>query len=100
MKQYNLRLEYQLQRSPKMWIVEPNLTLMTERRPLPHLYDSVTQQLCLYQPAYREWEANYLLATHLVPWAVQWLYYFELWTVTGEWHGSGEHPQPGTRPPI
>ena len=30
-----------------------------------------------------------LLAKTTVPWASRWLYYYELWLVTGKWLGGG-----------
>lgn len=33
-----------------------------------------------------------LISETIVPWASEWLFYFELWLVTKEWMGGGEHP--------
>ena len=33
-----------------------------------------------------------LLADTIVPWAAEWLMHYELWLVTGEWTGGGDHP--------
>jgi hypothetical protein len=41
---------------------------------------------------YAEWEPTLLLSRTVVPWAVLWFYYFEIWLVTGEWPGNGAHP--------
>jgi hypothetical protein len=27
-----------------------------------------------------------------VPWLLLWLSFYELWLITGEWHGGGVHP--------
>lgn len=29
----------------------------------------------------------------IVPWTALWLYYFEQWLVSGDWHGGGQHPE-------
>ena len=34
------------------------------------------------------------LATTIVPWCSEWLFYYELWLATGEWLGGGVHPHP------
>ena len=36
---------------------------------------------------------NKLIANTIIPWTVEWLYYYELWQATGEWLGGGEHPE-------
>lgn len=33
-----------------------------------------------------------LIADTYIPWAIEWLYYYEIWLVTGEWCGGGIHP--------
>lgn len=33
-----------------------------------------------------------LIANTIVPWAVEWLFFYEVWLVTGEWGGGGEWP--------
>lgn len=36
------------------------------------------------------------IADTLVPWASEWLLFYELWLATdGQWLGEGEHPPPG-----
>jgi hypothetical protein len=30
-----------------------------------------------------------LLATTVLLWAAEWLMHYELWLVTGQWHGGG-----------
>lgn len=29
------------------------------------------------------------LAMKIVPWAAEWLLFYEIWTITGEWCGEG-----------
>jgi hypothetical protein len=61
---------------------------------LPHIYNHGRRgtQLCLYLPMSGEWSAEMWLAETFVPWTVEWLKFFELWLVDGEWRGGGEHP--------
>jgi hypothetical protein len=35
-----------------------------------------------------------LLAYTVVPWTSEWLVFYELWLITGEWLGGGTHPAP------
>jgi hypothetical protein len=89
---YRIELSYGIGTVPMVWAKEPNLTQMAGGRDLPHIYDPKAQRLCLYQPAYREWKSTLLISRTIVPWAVLWFYYFEIWLVTGVWPGRGEHP--------
>lgn len=35
------------------------------------------------------------IANTIIPWTIEWLYYYELWLATGEWLGGGDHPEIG-----
>ena len=39
-----------------------------------------------------EFASDMLIADTYIPWAIEWLYYYEIWLVTGEWCGGGIHP--------
>lgn len=43
--------------------------------------------LCLFDPDTGEWDNTNLIADTTVVWASEWLHHYELWHVTGEWHG-------------
>lgn len=30
-----------------------------------------------------------LIANTIVPWTSEWLFYYEIWLATGQWHGGG-----------
>ena len=74
---------------PKIFVVEPALR---KRRgePIPHTYGD--GGLCLWQPAYREWQPAYWIADTIIGWASLWLVFYEVWHNCGEWLGGGEHP--------
>ncbi|MGA0613080.1 hypothetical protein [Caldimonas sp. KR1-144] len=44
-------------------------------------------------------EASAELTLTLVAWTIEWLRFFELWLVDGEWRGGGRHPEPQASPP-
>ena len=56
---------------------------------IPHLifYGEKPERsgLCLFDPEGREWTPADLIATTTVPWTAEWLAYYELWHLTGEW---------------
>jgi hypothetical protein len=64
---------------------------------IPHLMfnaeDPVLSGLCLFDPAGKEWTPADLIADTTIPWAAEWLHYYELWHVTGEWLASGVGPE-------
>src|SRR3546814_13662114 len=43
--------------------------------------------LFLFDPDGREWSDADLIAETTVKWASEWLHYYELWHLTGEWLG-------------
>lgn len=52
---------------------------------LPHVYDNGS--LCLNRQG--EWQPRMLFTDTFIPWAVQWLFFYEIWKATGLWHGDG-----------
>lgn len=59
--------------------------------PVPHLYsawdDPKGAELCLYYPPDETMVPGHQVAQKLLPWAYEWLYYYEMWLVTGIWAG-------------
>lgn len=87
---YTVRLAYTLGRHPRINVLKPELTTLEDKY-LPHTYRG--NQLCLYYPSSTEWKGDMLLSNTIVPWISEWLFYYEIWVVTGEWHGGGTHPK-------
>lgn len=58
---------------------------------IPHLiYDDANPKhsgLCLFDPDGNEWCKAKLIAETTMFWTCEWLYYYEIWHVTGEWLG-------------
>lgn len=56
---------------------------------IPHLIFNaekpVKSGLCLFDPEGREWTPANLIAETTVLWTAEWLVYYELWHMTGEW---------------
>lgn len=87
---YEFMLKYNLVDSPKIKIVSPVLMKNDKGEEAPHLYPN--EILCLYHPKYREFNRTDYLCDTIIPWTSLWLYYYELWHLTGEWLGGGVHP--------
>ena len=91
-KRYLIRIIHQLHSVPQVFVLRPKLE-ETDSGPVPHTYPD--NRLCLYRPRKHEWSHQKLIAETIVPWVSLWLYYYEVWQVTREWLGGGEHPQVG-----
>lgn len=89
---YTVQICYQHRRRPKVTVVNPVL----ETRPdeaLPHVYPG--DELCLYYDDEFVGTENFIADT-IVPWASEWLYFYETWMTTGSWLGSEAPHPPGT----
>lgn len=85
---YRLRVAYTLKKSPDITVVDPSLRRREDGQVIPHLYEH--DRLCLYLPGAREWGPDRYLATTIIPWATEWLAYYEAWHATGVWLGDKE----------
>jgi len=84
---YRVRIDHEGGDAPAVWVEKPDLP-----KDAPHRYPS--GKLCLYWPEEWSWRDEETLAETIVPWAALWLYYYEVWQVTGEWLGP-EAPHGG-----
>ena len=89
---YRIRLLYSLEKSPKVFVEEPELQKRDGSGP-PHRYRDGS--LCLYLPSANEWTRHMYLAETILPWTSEWLLHYEIWLGTGEWCGGGFHPGDG-----
>jgi hypothetical protein len=89
---YRIKMIYSLESPPKVRVLVPSLTDEADREEaIPHLYES--GDLCLYHPKKHEWNRQMYLSKTIIPWTSLWLFYYEIWSITGEWLGGGEHPR-------
>ncbi len=88
---YLLRLRYRLGTAPEVTVEDPELRPLDDGTPVPHVYPRL--RLCLYQPRRGEWGPHLRLSVTIVPWAMEWLYFYEVWHATGTWAGGGSHPR-------
>jgi len=87
---YEVKIVYRKNKHPKVTVLDPKLTIPEGQEKLPHVHKDGT--LCLYYHEYNEWNADSFIAKTIVPWASEWLYFYEIWLATGEWKGGGiEH---------
>lgn len=86
---YTVEIDYTLSRSPDVHVLDPQLKLHPDHKRLPHVYPG--NRLCLY--TFGEWYPGLYIANTIVPWISLWLFFYEIWLLTGKWKGGGAHPQ-------
>lgn len=89
---YGIRIDYIYGDFPRIYVIDPYpLDRYYGKQSLPHVYSTKEQRICLYFPGIGEWRKDKLIAKTIVPWASEWLLYYELWLSTGIWMGGGIH---------
>lgn len=88
---YRIRVDYRQNRMPRTWVLSPPLVARPPWTAIPHMFDQ--DRLCLFLTG--EWTADMYVADTIIPWAAEWLHYYELWHATGAWHGGGHEPAHG-----
>lgn len=86
-KLYDVRIKYKVGRKPIINIL--NLEVNKQVK-LPHTY--ANNELCLYYPKNKEWTKYMYLSDTIIPWISEWIYFYQVWKITGEWCGGGIHP--------
>jgi hypothetical protein len=82
-----------------VFVVDPVIgaDAIKEERLLPHIYWNEQSpeypRLCLYDPQEMIWTPEQFIASTVIPWASQWLFFYEYWQITGEFKGPGGHPE-------
>jgi len=92
--------DFKLRTPPYVALLDPKIAPREEGQweYIPHLcYNDDTPQnstLCLFDPDGKEWDKTMLIADYTIPWACDWIKYYELWHLTGEWLGpSAKGPE-------
>ena len=89
---YIIKVKYSYTDGVKVYVVNPKpLPLAVGQTRLEHVYSHEEQRICLYYPDRTEWNSSMWLVQTIFPWASEWLFFYELWLVTGEWLGGGKH---------
>lgn len=83
-------------KSVKVFVVNPEIKYIENRKKVPHLYSDGS--LCLHYPNYNEWSFRDSWVETLIPWTSLWLFYYEIWKETGQWLGGGIHGKKNISP--
>jgi hypothetical protein len=85
---YLVEIKYKIPVRPHVRILEPQLKLAQGHKKLPHVFAG--NDLCLYSNG--EWRPDLRISEYIVPWVSFWLYFYEVWLLTGLWLGGGHEP--------
>ncbi len=88
---YKVKVEYVSGERPNVYVLDPALRHREPNEPIPHMYDQ--KRLCLFYPSSGDWSPADPIAHTVIPWASLWLYFYEIWFLTGEWLGKGIHSE-------
>jgi hypothetical protein len=91
---YNVEMRCQQNDTPDVWVSGENISDVDSFDIIPHKYDIDKRRsrvrICLYLPD--DYSASWFFANTIIPWTIEWLYFYEMWLATGEWLGGGLHP--------
>jgi hypothetical protein len=91
---YCTRIDYTLGQYPTARVIDPPITEVHKR--VPHVYNDGT--LCVHDV--NDWNPRMHLADTIVAWAIEWLYFWELFLATDIWYGDGPDADLADRSPI
>lgn len=93
---YTVVVKFRMWEPPQVWIIGDELQNL-DSPDFPHKYeidiDKKMVRICLYR--YQEFNTYKFLSKTIIPWTIEWLYFYEIWLATNEWCGGGEHPDAG-----
>jgi len=82
---YFIDLQYTVPNRPHVRVLRPELKLAAGHKRLPHVFKG--NDLCLYLTG--EWRPHQKISEYIMPWVPFWLFFYEVWVLTGEWLGGG-----------
>ncbi|MFD6165196.1 hypothetical protein ACFWFR_08395 [Oerskovia sp. NPDC060287] len=82
---YLLELRADGRTAPSIRVIDPDLVPDNHGR-IPHVYEDGS--ICVAQAG--DWRRSMLFVRTVVPWALEWLVFYEMWLATGIWMGDGD----------
>ncbi|MEQ8416568.1 MAG: hypothetical protein RIB71_18950 [Imperialibacter sp.] len=87
---YLYEIKYWYREDIKIFIRDPLIKTELNGKKAEHLYKDGS--LCLFFPKAKEFDSKKLIVDYIIPWVSLWLFFYEIWLVTGDWKGGGIHP--------
>jgi len=88
-REYDIKIVHEIGKTVSVYVVNETLQIAKNRKKLPHVFDNKLQKICLYSADGGRWDSTKSIASTIIPWASEWLYYYELWLIDGIWRGGG-----------
>jgi len=88
-KAYDVKICFDKYSGVDIYVINEKLEVAANRKTLPHVYSHLEQKLCLYSWKKRQWTKEKLISSTIIPWASEWLEFYELWLISGKWLGGG-----------
>jgi len=79
--EYLVKIVYKPCNIPQVYVLKPKI-----HPDAPHIYKE-NDSLCLYYPPDDSWNGQKLIGNTIIPWAAEWLYFYEIWLIAGQWYG-------------
>lgn len=96
-KEYIIKIKYDtIYDIPKVFLLNENLSIYQSEK-IPHIYSHKIingknyVQLCTFFPK-EDWDNKMIIANTVFLWTIEWIYFFEIWSVSGEWCGRRNTP--------
>lgn len=90
---YQVSVTYKIGLRPQVTVTGDDLPGL-DRPDFPHKFTidrkNNSVKICLHLR--HEFDSSELISDCIIPWAAEWLYFYEIWLATGEWCGGGKHP--------
>ena len=94
---YKILIDCTFLKLPRVYLLSPCINMRnwhdihTYGEIFHDLYNKKLPCLCLMFPKEREWESSMLINQTLLPWAIEWTEFYEIWLLSGKWSGKGVH---------
>ena len=90
---YHVVVDYKAKKRPVVRLLGDNIKGL-DKSNFPHKFniDHVKKHVDLCLHLAHEFNSSMLIADTIIPWAVEWLYFYEIWLTTNVWCGGGKHP--------
>jgi hypothetical protein len=79
---YRIEVCYEPWSAPEVRILEPDIKSESK------LHFCKDGTLCLYDWREQPWQKRWKLAETVIPWAAEWLLFYEIYLLTGKWVGA------------
>lgn len=82
---FSVRMEYSNSMLPRIYVINPDIYEENNKKP-EHIYDWRKGRICLFMPKEINFSSYYDV---IIPWISEWIFYYEIWRITGNWDGGG-----------